>query len=226
MNIDDKGLEFYILDTETSGLRENYHEITEIAVIRYSSRVQIFRQIKAEHPENASLQALQVTNKTKADLANGISKQQAVEDINAYFDKDGKSPRHRCIVAHNAPFDRRFLHALWKDMGSHFPCDLWLDTLTLMREYRTNNGLPKKTSIKLGDSCDLLGCKKIAENIHSATVDTRNNYFLFKELMEGLKVDYVPFILNAQHRLPEDIDDDFKELMDEDESSDDDDGDD
>ena len=51
------------LDTETTGLMANYHEIFEISIIRVSDKVQLSRKIKVKNPKNASLEVLQITGK-------------------------------------------------------------------------------------------------------------------------------------------------------------------
>ena len=49
---------YYVIDTETTGLRQNYHEMTEIGIIRAVDRVQLWKPIKCENPQNASFDAL------------------------------------------------------------------------------------------------------------------------------------------------------------------------
>ena len=60
------GIHYYVIDTETTGLKSNYHEMTEIGIIRCSDRVQLWRQIKCFYPERASLDALEITKKKLA----------------------------------------------------------------------------------------------------------------------------------------------------------------
>ena len=198
------GLIWYVCDTETTGTKsENlYHEIVEISVIRVSDRVQISRTIRADNPNHASLDALRITNKTVEDLKIGISKAQAVSDINNFFNLDGKTPAHRCLIGHNiVSFDLRFFHEMWQSQNSQFPVNLWLDTYKLMKKYAKDAGLDKKTKLSLDASCDLLGVKKIAKGMHSAKVDSRNNYYLYKGLLD-FKVDYIPMIETHPHFIP------------------------
>ena len=58
------GLKFYVIDTETTGLKSGYHEMTEIGIIRCEDRVQLWRQIKCVYPERANIDALMITKKT------------------------------------------------------------------------------------------------------------------------------------------------------------------
>lgn len=200
-------LHYYVIDTETTGLRENHHEMTEIGIIRCTDRVQLWRQIKCEYPERANFDALAITKKTMADLERGHIKEDVVNECNKFFAEDGLTPAHRCIVAHNAPFDRRFLHALWEQCGVEFPAHLWLDTIPLTKEFLKNADTSSiqiiktktgRVSTQLHACCDMVGIKKISE-AHNAKVDSRNTFLLHRNLIEEKKVDHLPFIKTAIH---------------------------
>lgn len=190
-------IQYYVIDTETTGLKSDYHEMTEVGIIRVTDRVQLWRQIKCVYPERANFDALAITKKTMADLERGWDKEKVVEECEKFFIEDGLTPAHRCVVAHNAPFDRKFLHALWASCGKEFPAHLWLDTMSLTREWAKKNGI-LKPKVNLHASCDLLGVKKISE-AHNAKVDSRNTFLLHRNLVEEKKVDYLPFIKTAIH---------------------------
>lgn len=190
---------YYVIDTETTGLKAGYNEMTEIGIIRCTDRVQLWRQIRCEYPERANYDALAITKKTMADLERGMNKEAVVEECNKFFNEDNATSAHRCIVAHNAPFDRRFLHALWESCGLEFPANLWLDTMSLTKDYAKKIGLVKP-KVKLHDSCDIVGIKKISE-AHNAKVDSRNTFLLHRSLVEEKKVDYLPFIKTAVHKI-------------------------
>lgn len=209
---------YYVIDTETTGLKANYNEMTEIGIIRCTDRVQLWRQIKCEYPERANFDALAITKKTMADLERGHLNSAVVEECDKFFAEDGATPGHRCIVAHNAPFDRKFLHALWEQNGKQFPANLWLDTVSLTKEFlkKVDNSTLNITktatgrvSTQLHACCDIAGIKKISE-AHNAKVDSRNTYLLWRNLVEEKKVDYFPFIKTEVHTLvaPPSTDDD------------------
>lgn len=212
------GLNYYIIDTETTGLKANYNEMTEIGIIRVTDRVQLWRQIRCEFPERANFDALAITKKSMADLGRGMDKEKVVEESNKFFEEDGATPAHRCIVAHNAPFDRKFLHALWEQCGKSFPANLWLDTISLTKEFlkKTDNSTLNivktatgRVSTQLHACCDMVGIKKLSE-AHNAKVDSRNTYLLHKSLVEDKQVDYLPFIKTFVHNVnvnPTDTDD-------------------
>lgn len=213
-------LQYYIIDTETTGLKANYNEMTEIGIIRCTDRVQLWKQIKCEFPERANFDALAITKKTMADLSRGMDKEAVVEECEKFFNEDGLTPAHRCIVAHNAPFDQKFLHALWASCGKEFPANLWLCSMAMTRAYikkmgfdedAKKKGLPKH-KVNLHAACDLAGIKKISE-AHNAKVDSRNTYLLHRNLVEDKQLDYLPLIKTAVHTLhtplnPDDLDND------------------
>ena len=144
-----------------------------------------------------------------ADLERGYDREVVVAECEKFFAEDGLTPAHRCIVAHNAPFDRRFLHALWGAVGKEFPAHLWLDTVSLTKEYlkqvdnstlnitKTATG---KVSTQLHACCDIVGIKKISE-AHNAKVDSRNTYLLHRNLMEEKKIDHLPLIKTFIHEI-------------------------
>lgn len=206
------GIKYYVIDTETTGLKANYHEMTEIGIIRCDDRVQLWRQIKCVYPERANFDALAITKKTMADLERGLDHTAVVEECEKFFAEDGLTPAHRCIIAHNAAFDRKFLHALWEQLGKEFPAHLWLDTISLTKEFLKNadeSGLTLaktatgRVSTQLHACCDMVGIKKISE-AHNAKVDSRNTYLLHRSLVEEKKINHLPLIKTVVHSLKTD----------------------
>jgi len=183
--------------------------MTEIGIIRCTDRVQLWRQIKCEFPERANFDALAITKKSMSDLERGHIKESVVDECEKFFAEDGATQGHRCIVAHNAAFDRKFLHALWEQCGKQFPANLWLDTISLTKDFlkKTDNSTLNivktatgRVSTQLHACCDMVGIKKISE-AHNAKVDSRNTYLLYRNLIEEKKVDYLPFIKTEVHAI-------------------------
>lgn len=203
------GIHYYVCDTETNGLKTSWHEITEVSIVRAADRVQLTRMIRCLYPERSNLDALEITGKTFESLSEGLSREEVVEECNRFFDEDGLTPAHRCIVGHNIAFDRRFLHTLWESVGQEFPANLWLDTIALTKEYikiadpatlnikKTATG---KVSKKLQDACDALGIKKLSA-AHASKVDARNTYLLWKKLTEEQNIDHLPFHKTFVHSI-------------------------
>jgi DNA polymerase III alpha subunit (gram-positive type) len=218
------GIHYYIIDLETTGLKCGYHEVTEISIIRFDDRRQLTRNVICEFPKRASADALEITGKTISDLSFGYDKNQVVKECTEFFEKDGLTPDHRCIVGHNIiGFDKKFLFQLWQECGLHFPAHLWLDTLQMTKAYVKSNNLnegkdkSEKLKTNLQAACDLLGIKKVA-SMHNAKADSQNTFFLQKKLMEEMnhllfmKTDVHPFGAQSQGCM---FSNDEMELMDE-----------
>lgn len=185
-------IHYYIIDLESSGTKLAWHEVNEISVIRCSDRNQITKNIKAEHPERVNPVALQVTNRTRADLLKGDSKEIVVEQIDNFFNQDNATPEERCIVGHNIiKFDRKFLCHLWNSCGKTFPANLWLDTIPYVKEYIVKQG-NKVEKYNLEEAVKIVG-KVPRGPAHCAKVDTQNNYILWHELQK-LGVNSLPHI--------------------------------
>lgn len=200
---------FYVLDTETTGLKADYNEISEVGIVRFTDMRQLYTQVVCEHPERANYDALAITKKKISDLAKGKKKEEAVALCEKFFAEDGLTAGHRCIVAHNAPFDRKFIHALWASCGKEFPADLWLCSMSLARKYAKKTGIVKP-KVNLHASCDMLQIKKVSE-AHNAKVDSQNTFFLWKRFKDDGIVDYLPEIKNVPHKLKADMSDEDKE---------------
>ncbi|HVI40054.1 MAG TPA: 3'-5' exonuclease [Anaerovoracaceae bacterium] len=180
------GLEYYVIDTETTGFSPGWHEMTQISIIRCSDRHQLSKLIKAEYPKRVSPQALEVTNRTMKDLLVGDTRANVVEAVDSFLLSDGLTDEHRCMIAHNAPFDKNFCHALWASVGKKFPAICWLDTKTFAKLWANKLGL-EKPKLTLAASMENVGLKPIDPGIHNAISDSRNTYLLWKRGMdEGL----------------------------------------
>ena len=194
-------LKYFLLDCESNGLSSKLHEINEISIIEYDTRQQMTLFIKCEHPERSSIDALRITNKTLEDLAQGDSKEVAVEKLDKFINRDGLTPAHRCGIYHNSNFDVKFLHALYDKVGKQFPINLSVCSMALTRLYAKQIGLVKP-KVNLTAACEMLGVKML-EGAHASKVDTRNTYKLWNALVEDKKMDYLPIIKNAAHNLKE-----------------------
>jgi DNA polymerase III epsilon subunit-like protein len=206
------GIKYYIVDVETNGIKAGYHEINEISIIRCDDKVQLTEFIKCEYPERSSLDALAITKKSLSDLNNGNDKNFVVEKIVRFLSEDNLTAAHRCFVGHNVSFDRRFIHNLFGSVDKKCEVDLWLDTLSLSKEFikisdtsklnisKTATGRIAKT---LQACCDMVGIKKIA-GAHASKVDTQNTYFLWKKLIEEKGIDHLPHHKTFVHSIKKD----------------------
>lgn len=188
---------FYVVDTETNGLSLKLHEICQISIIRVEDRMQLTRDIKVNKVEHSSWDALKITGKTMNDLRFGMDKSSAIKEVEEFLSEDGASSTHRCLIAHNAAFDRKFLCALWEQFGKKFPFDLSVDTIQMFRAYCKKQGI-QKPKVNLGAACESLGIKKYGQS-HDALVDTRHTYLLFQELSKSLH--WLDFVKNQPHNI-------------------------
>lgn len=197
---------YYVIDTETTGTKVDYHEITQISIIRCSDRFQLNKYIKAEFPKRANPEALKYTGRTMADLYKGDNRKDVVEFCNNFFEEDGVTPEFRCIVGHSIwSFDKRFLHSMWAAENKKFPASLWLDTIPYTKEFMKKKGIDNK-KFNLNKACEVVGVTP-RPGAHNAVVDTQNNYKLWKALTETHQVptistkDGTSLIKRAEHIL-------------------------
>jgi len=214
------GVDFVVCDIETNGLccKGYYHEVCEISMVRASDRHQLSRQIIVERPENSSFDALKITGKTMSDLKEGVSRNEAVEEFSQFLTNINPNPNGICVIGHNIiSFDKKFLFALWEKVGERFPASLWLDTVALTGQFIKQSDITTlnitktatgKISKTLHASCDLLGVKKIS-TAHNARDDARNNYMLWKALVDQHNIDYLPHIKSFPHIVEGDAEIDF-----------------
>ncbi len=200
------GLNYYVIDTETTGLSAGWNEVTEISIIRCTDRRQLTKRVKAEFPERASEKALEITGRSFESLLDGDSKEDVIKMCNNFFAQDNLTPEHRCIIAHNAAFDKRFCHALWESVGKEFPAICWMDTIKFAKDWSKQIGALPETNTKTGKpSFNLASVLKFA-NItpmpgqHSAAPDARNTYLLWKKGTD-LNIDHLSSIKRYPHIL-------------------------
>lgn len=200
-------INYYVIDTETTGLDCVRQEMIEIGIIREKDKVQLCRTLKADYPERASLDALAITNRTLADLEKGEDREKVVRECHDFLLSDGLTPAHRCIVGHNIQFDRKFLHAEWEKVGLEFPAHLWLCTMEMTKSFVKNAGidvenkklgLPKQ-KVNLHASLDLLKVRKLSDS-HDAKSDSRNTYLLRNGLMQA-NVDHLSHMKTFIHQI-------------------------
>lgn len=194
------GIRYYVVDTETTGVSTKTHEVVELSIIKVGidgeKNTQFYKKIIAEHPETASLDALRITRKTMADLRQGERAKDVVDMVDRFLEQDGLTPAHRCIVAHNAPFDRRFIHTLWEKQEKKFLADLWLDTIPMFKSYAKRENI--KTAARLDVACEVMGIVNKSGAAHNASSDSRNTYYLLKKMIDS-NVPYLSIIKNEPH---------------------------
>jgi len=177
-------MKFYVLDIETSGLRPGFHEITEISILRCEDLVQKVWLLNIRYPQRFSKEALMVTGQNVMEITKRPSYlPDVIADINAFLEEDKEDADGRVIIAHNGSFDRNQIEHNWKISKSFFPANYWLDTKEVARKFiKKQLKLPGRQSVALGKLLELFKIKNVEPNAHSAEVDVRNTFRLWKYL--------------------------------------------
>jgi DNA polymerase III epsilon subunit-like protein len=197
------GLEYYIADTETTGLSVDKHEINQISILRVSDEKQVTYQIKVRNPSCYDFRALDIQGINPKELYNGILLEEATTLVDDFFKEDGKTKAHRCVICHNAPFDRKFLYRAWDNVDKEFLADIWLDTQALAKRYvaksynavkiaeaQVKGGVDGIKTDKYGALKPKFGLGNLIigfgiipdKGAHQAEVDVKNLYKLYKWL--------------------------------------------
>lgn len=165
---------FIAIDTETTGLKPGGNDIIEIAAIKFVN----YRPCEIFHtylkprkpiPEDAS-KVNGITDAMVEDAPKFSEIKPALQEFISDF----------TLVAHNAPFDVKFLHVSGLDLDKHN--GKVYDTLQLARNKVRDSSGYKLDSYKLEAICDELniGCK----NYHSAAADTLACGLLFVDIIK------------------------------------------
>ncbi len=205
-------LNYYVVDTETTGLSVSFHEINQISIIRVSDGFQKSWNIAVENPKNASAEALKIQGITRADLKNGIPVAEAITAVDAFIAEDGLNEASRCFIGHNVSFDRRFMQAAWAKEKKKLMTDLWLCTRKFMKAYTKRFGEEKMLQEQAKEIPDILKVKYTQDmcltgvglkpkfGAHSAAIDSQNCLTLYQFLMsQGLN--YARVIENVPHEV-------------------------
>lgn len=141
----------HFIDTETTGLDHNEHELLEITVLtetvdqdhpgRPGPVREWTRKIKPEHIEKAEPAALAINGYTEEEWVDAVPFSEIAEELKRLL-ADG------VIVGHNCRFDVDFLQAAFKkagvavNLGHHF-----IDTVTLAYEHWGITGQVERISL-------------------------------------------------------------------------------
>ena len=209
---------YYILDTEVTGLAVDKHEINQLSVLRVVDAEPLDIQIKVKHPHIYDPRALEVQGISPSDLREGVSIEEAVEMVDSFLAEDAKTKAHRCIIAHNAPFDRKFVHRAWDNLGKEFQADLWMCTQSFAKRYVQKHGGEKIAKAQLDGGVEemkpdrygrlkpkfglnnfMLGVGlKPKDGAHRASVDVSNTLDLYNWLMNS-NTEHVSLISRIPH---------------------------
>lgn len=168
---------FIAIDTETTGLRCGGNDIIEICAIKFLN----FRPTEKFHtylkPRKGIPDSATEINGITDDMVRDAPKFSQIKSSLQEF--IGDLP----LVAHNAPFDMKFLHVSGLDLENHE--NKVYDTLKLSKLKLRDYDGSKFESYKLCDLCDELNIS--CNTFHSADSDTLACGLLFIEILKAIR---------------------------------------
>lgn len=177
--IDLSNYEFYFADVETTGLSEEKERMTEIAIIKTNSNLEVIKTFEMLiNPEREITEKItELTGITEEMIKNKPVYEEAIPAIKDFINYD-KIP---VLVAHNAPFDLKFINKGFEDILGKLAFNNFIDTVSLAREL-----YPFWRNHKLDTCAKKFGIPN--ENHHRAMNDTKVLYKIGKKLIpEALK---------------------------------------
>ena len=166
-----KNQEIIYLDTETTGLDPDYHEIISVCVIRKSDGRIYTWKANPDWPDHIDDKAITINGYTPQDWATAITQNEMAHELGMVLDG-------ALIVGHNPKFDLSFIENLfWRHK---VPCKIShraIDTITLAYVYLVPWGLK---SLALDGIRTYLGWNK--HKTHTALEDTKDVKRLFEIL--------------------------------------------
>lgn len=160
------------LDTETTGLDPNRHEIIEIATIQWDGVNHRCwqRLIYPTHIGTADPIALKINKYNPDKWANAPEFGEIAHDL-------AKQLNGAIVVGHNVAFDMQFINKHFKKCGVDIPRVRCVDTITLVYEHLQPIGC---NSLSMDGVRKYLGWTE--QNTHTAMVDTMDCFRLYKLL--------------------------------------------
>jgi DNA polymerase III subunit epsilon len=131
------------LDTETSGLDPDVHEVIELAAVRLSPNLQyergrVDRKCILARPEVAEAKALEVNRYNALEWRDATPVRVALVDFTPLVDKEV------ILVGHNAHFDWAFLRRAYQREGLAFPQVKYvIDTVSMVFPLVMRGDLPR-----------------------------------------------------------------------------------
>lgn len=175
------------IDTETTGLNPDKHEIIELACViadqierpgrgpelKFVEEFEI--KIKPTHIENAEPEALRINGYNEADWLFAVDLKNAMEHLST-------KAQSAIMVAHNLTFDNGFIERAFETTGVknllHFQK---LDSLSIA--FARFYDKPELDKYSLRALCEYFGIKN--EKAHTALADTQALFQVYKRMMNA-----------------------------------------
>lgn len=164
-------------DVETTGLSEKTERMTEIALVKTDSEFNILDKYQTLiNPERViSAKITEITGITESMVENEPTYDEIVPEFVEWINKDTEGKRI-VGVAHNAPFDKKFINTAGEVVLGETIIDDWIDTVSVARELH-----PFWRNHKLDTCAQKFGI--VNENHHRAMNDTMVLYHIGKRLI-------------------------------------------
>lgn len=175
------------LDTETTGLNPEKHEVIQVGVVlaRQTPRQgrgpsleiieEIDLKIKPQRIEDAEEEALRINGYDEGEWMFAPDLKPAAELL-------AKKLQGAIMVAHNISFDAPFVEKMFERAGVENTMKRYkLDTISIAFARFYNREEDIKYS--LGYLCDMFGIKN--ENAHTALADAKALYQVYKKMMDA-----------------------------------------
>jgi len=155
------------VDTETTGLEPEKHEILEIAIVAIDGSILLDTKVKPVNIETAHPKALEVNGYNEADWAGAPTFDEIKDQVTEALE-------HKIFIGQNPNFDRNFIIAALDRVGvekayrkvrRHV-----IDTTTLAYEHLVPCGLNR---LNLDAICEFLGVELDRRDRHGALADAQ-----------------------------------------------------
>ena len=175
------------IDIETTGLDVEKHEIIDFAVVplndnfKVSALPEFTIRIRADHPENADVLAMQIN---RLNPAEGVSRNAAAEEFHQWLSDNEIEKIYP--VAHNLEFDMKFIRRTFPSESkviSHHGRDSMYLARAVNDIFRRRNGEELFPGTSLSVVCDVLG---IMGERHHALDDAKDAAAVYRKLIEML----------------------------------------
>ncbi len=177
-------LKVAVLDTETTGINPDVHEIIQIGILVYNGFggdliEELNYKIQPRNIESASAEALQVNGYTEEGWKDARKIEDVIEDIKLTLNKAD------VLIGHNLIFDINFVNKTFEEANQAIPSwPPYYDTKSMARELRGNNSW--NTSLdRLCESYNI----NFEGRAHTAIVDCERTMTVWLKLVDDAKTD-------------------------------------
>lgn len=186
----------YVLDTETTGLRAEKHDVIELSIYRIATGEQKTWCLKPFNVDAIDPGALKknmhkledLKHETKFGRETYLDPKQVIIEVENWMMEDGVSSEDRILLGQNPSFDKFFLERLWDkcDSTGTFPFGRkMIDTMQIVLLMDLVTG-GKRKAYGLSSLVDDFGVKK--EKAHRADADVKMTKDLWLKLFEINKI--------------------------------------